>query len=243
MLKKEKMNLNKIRYMLINGKYRRGIRKMILNINDLTYISNDSEIWKGISLDVEQGDCISIIGQSGSGKSTLLKLCADLLPISSGNMYFRGKSYLDYNPIELRKEISYCIQMPQLFGKSVYENLEFPFKVRHEQVDRERIIQLLEAFNLNEHILDNDIHSLSGGEKQRVSIIRNLIYTPDILLLDEATSALDAENTKVIEAYIQALNQSGMTVIWVTHSLSQSEGIFNKRLTLSEGKVECMEVL
>lgn len=215
----------------------------ILSIKDVTYKSKDLEILKGVSFDVDKGDCISIIGQSGSGKSTLLKIFADLLPISSGNVYFNGECYDSYNPIKLRRKISYCVQIPQLFGRNVYENLEFPFKIRKEQVDNEKVIKLLERFNLDESFLDKDINSLSGGEKQRVSIIRNLLYTPDILLLDEATSALDAENAKVVEEYVQELNDLGVTVLWVTHNMAQSEGIFNKRLTLSEGRVECVEVL
>lgn len=215
----------------------------ILSIKDITYTSNDSMILKGISFDVEKGDCISIIGPSGSGKSTLLKLCADLIPLSSGAIYFKEKCYTSYNPIELRRKISYCIQIPQLFGKNVYENLEFPFKIRKENMDHKRVKELLERFNLNESFLQKDIHSLSGGEKQRVAIIRNLLYIPDILLLDEATSALDSKNAKLIEAYIEELNHLGVTVLWITHSMTQSEGIFNKRLTLADGKVVCMEVL
>lgn len=215
----------------------------ILSIKDVFYNMGDLEILKGISFDIEKGDCISIVGQSGSGKSTLLKVCADMIPITSGNIYFNGKCYTSYNPIELRKKISYCLQTPELFGKSVCENLEFPFKIRKEQVNKQRIVKLLERFNIDESFLDKDIISLSGGEKQRISIIRNLLYTPDIILLDEATSALDLENVKIVEEYVQELNDLGVTVLWITHSMEQSEKIFNKRITISEGKIKCMEVL
>jgi putative ABC transport system ATP-binding protein len=130
-----------------------------------------------------------------------------------------------------------------LFGKSVCENLEFPFKIRKEKVNKQRIVKLLERFNIDESFLDKDIISLSGGEKQRISIIRNLLYTPDIILLDEATSSLDLENAKIVEEYVQELNDLGVTVLWITHSMEQSEKIFNKRITISEGKIKCMEVL
>lgn len=215
----------------------------ILSIKDVFYNMGDLEILKGISFDIEKGDCMSIVGQSGSGKSTLLKLCADMIPITSGNIYFNGKCYTRYNPIELRKKISYCLQTPELFGKSVCENLEFPFKIRKEKVNKQRIVKLLERFNIDESFLDKDIISLSGGEKQRISIIRNLLYTPDIILLDEATSSLDLENAKIVEEYVQELNDLGVTVLWITHSMEQSEKIFNKRITISEGKIKCMEVL
>ena len=127
--------------------------------------------------------------------------------------------------------------------KSVCENLEFPFKIRKEKVNKQRIVKLLERFNIDESFLDKDIISLSGGEKQRISIIRNLLYTPDIILLDEATSSLDLENAKIVEEYVQELNDLGVTVLWITHSMEQSEKIFNKRITISEGKIKCMEVL
>ncbi len=215
----------------------------ILNIKNLSYEADNTKILKGITLDIEQGDCISVVGQSGSGKSTLLKLCADLIPASGGEIFYKGKSYGDYNPLELRRKISYCVQLPHLFGEKVFDNLEFPFKIRKELMDKVRVVSLLERFNLDESFLDKSVNSLSGGEKQRVAIIRNFIYEPDIILLDEATAALDKENATVVEEYIKELNQKGVTVLWITHSKEQSEGIFNKRITIDEGKVEGIEVI
>ena len=215
----------------------------ILEIKDLQYKSNNTNILNGINLFVEKGDCISIVGQSGSGKSTLLKMCADLLEISKGDIFYKEINYKEWDPIELRKNISYCIQLPHLFGNTVYENLEFPFKIRKEKFNNTRVKVLLESFNLDESILCKDINSLSGGEKQRISIIRNLVYTPDILLLDEATSALDNDNAKRVEEHIKQLNSRGTTVLWITHSMEQSKGIFNKRIALWEGKVQNMEVI
>lgn len=215
----------------------------ILSIEKITYKSGNLEILKGISAEVDEGDCISIIGQSGSGKSTLLKICADLLPLSSGRLIFEGKDYKTYNPIMLRRQISYCVQVPQLFGKYVYENVEFPFKIRKEDVDSKRISELLENFKLEEDILAKEIHALSGGEKQRIALIRNLLYTPKILLLDEATASLDADNAEIVEAYVKKLNKEGTTVLWVTHNLEQSTSIFNKRMIISDGKIENMEVI
>ncbi|GAA0125816.1 MULTISPECIES: ATP-binding cassette domain-containing protein [Clostridium] len=215
----------------------------ILSVKDVHYKRENTNILNGATFNVDKGDCISIIGPSGSGKSTLLKICADLLPINRGELYFKGENYLNYNPLEIRKQISYCVQLPYLFGTSVYDNLEFPFKVRKEPFDRYRVIELLKKFNLEEEFLQKDIVNLSGGEKQRVSIIRNLIYIPEIVLLDEATSALDKENSKCVENYIKELNIQGLTVLWVTHSLEQSTSIFNKRILVSEGKIDRMEVI
>lgn len=209
----------------------------ILELKKVGYKKEEKAILQDISLQVSPGDCLSIVGASGSGKSTLLKLCSDLISPTSGEIYFKGKPYADYEPIQLRRKISYCLQTPILFGKQVAENLNFPFKIRKEAVDQGRIIQLLERFNLNESFLEKEIQNLSGGEKQRIAIIRHLLYEPEILLLDEATSALDTENAKMVEAYIQELNQKGVTILWVTHQLEQSRRIFNKRIIVGEGNI------
>lgn len=215
----------------------------ILSIKNLTYEADNTQILRGITLDIEKGDCISIVGQSGSGKSTLLKLCSDLIPISSGELYYEGKNYKEYNPLDLRKRISYCVQLPYLFGDKVKENLEFPFKIRRKPMDKARVIELLKRFNLDESYLEKEVKSLSGGEKQRIALIRNLVFDPEIILLDEATAALDKENAKAVEEYVKELNAKGVTVLWITHSLEQSEGIFNKRITLEEGTITGIEVI
>lgn len=215
----------------------------IIEIENISYKADNTEILKDISLEINKGDCISIVGSSGSGKSTLLKLCSDLIPLSDGKLFYNRKNYNDYNPLELRRKISYCVQSACLFGETVYDNLKFPFEIREEVVDKAKLYELLNKFNLDKSFLDKDINSLSGGEKQRIALIRNLVYIPEVLLLDEATSALDMENAKVIESIIKELNNKGVTVIWITHSLEQSENIFNKRITMECGKIIKAEVL
>lgn len=215
----------------------------ILSIKDVYYKVGNTDIINGISIDIEEGDCISLVGQSGSGKSTLLKLIADLIPISEGRIFFKGKDYSSLNPLDLRKKISYCTQNAYLFGENVYENLYFPFKLRNKDMDEKKIIDLLERFSLDRSYLEKSVNSLSGGEKQRVGIIRNLLFTPEIILLDEATSALDKENAYKVEEYIKDVNDRGATVLWITHDLNQSTRIFNKRIVVSEGKVDRIEVI
>lgn len=215
----------------------------ILSLKDVIYKVKDTEIIKGISIDVKRGDCISIVGPSGSGKSTLLKICGDLITSSSGEILFMDKPYSNYKPTDLRKRISYVIQAPELFGERVYNNFELPYKVRKKPVNRKRIFELLEVFNLDQSILEKENCLLSGGEKQRVALIRNLLNIPDVLLLDESTSSLDERNIKSVEAYIKELNYLGVTVLWITHDKNQSSRMFNKRITISEGKIEKMEVL
>ena len=215
----------------------------VLMLKDITYRVKELDVLKNITINIEKGDCISIVGKSGSGKSTLLKILADLVSPSNGEIYFKGRSYSEYTPIELRRKISYCLQIPELFGDAVRENIEFPFRIRKEKVNEELVLELLKSFDLEVDILEKNIHSLSGGEKQRISLIRNLVYIPEVLLLDEATSALDMENTNLIEEYIRKINALGVTVVWVTHNVEQSMGIFNKRITIVDGIIEKSEVI
>ena len=133
--------------------------------------------------------------------------------------------------------------MPILVGDTGLDNLKFPFEIRKEAFDENRVISLLDEFNLSKDYLYKDITNLSGGEKQRISLIRNLIFTPKILLLDEATSALDPKNSELVENIIKNLNLKGVTVLWVTHNIKQSNSIFNKRLTVSFGEIEKEEAL
>lgn len=215
----------------------------IFKLEDVVFKSNNNLILNGINLEVNKGDCISVIGPSGGGKSTLLKVMADLITISEGDIKYKDKHYRDYDPLILRRSISYCIQLPYLFGNTVSDNLSFPFLIRKEKVNEYRIIELLNKFNLSSDYLNKDVKSLSGGEKQRISIIRSLVYTPEVLLLDEATSALDKENAESVEEIIEEINKHGVTVIWITHNIEQSESIFNKRIKIKSGKIESVEVL
>lgn len=215
----------------------------ILKIENLKFKDKERNILNNISLEIKSGECISIVGESGSGKSTLLRILADLISPTSGDIKYKDSSYLLYNPIDLRREISYCTQLPYLFGRTVKENLEFPFKIRSKKVDDKRINELLSVFKLDSNYLYKEINLLSGGEKQRVALIRNLIFTPDVLLLDEATSSLDKPNTIIVEEYIKKLNSLGTTIIWVTHDEAQSTRIFSKKITMEEGKIKKIEVI
>lgn len=171
---------------------------------------------ENISIEVDSGDFISIIGPSGSGKSTFLKLCSDLISPTKGYIKYKDKYFSDYDPIELRKNIAYCFQTPYLFGNTVMDNISFTYSIRDKNVDLDRVNELFYIFNLNEDNLKKDVSNLSGGEKQRIALIRSLLFDPEVLLLDEVTSALDVDNTLIVENVINSLNKKGTTILWVT---------------------------
>lgn len=125
------------------------------------------------------------------------------------------------DPVTYRRSVSYCFQQPSLFGEKVADNLSFPYEIRKQAVDRERILRLLHEVSLEADYLDKDITSLSGGEKQRIALIRNLIFLPKVLLLDEVTTGLDGDNKAIIHQLIERVHQQGVTVIQVTHDQSE----------------------
>lgn len=216
----------------------------LLEFKEVFYEIQSSEIiLKNISLRIESGDYISIIGPSGSGKSTLLKLCSHLISPTRGEIFFKKQNVIHYNPTELRKSIAYCFQTPYLFGDTVMENINFPFSIRNLQFAQERVEELFSLFHMTLDFLNKDVRSLSGGEKQRISLIRNLIFVPEILLLDEITSALDVNNTEIVESVISSLNKEGTTVLWITHNPEQSRKYANKVLTIEAGEIKSLEVI
>jgi putative ABC transport system ATP-binding protein len=215
----------------------------ILEFSNVSFSNEGKSILKNLNIRVESGDYISIVGPSGSGKSTFLKLCNNLISPSEGNILFNNKNVSEYNPIELRKKIAYCFQMPHLFGDTVMDSLSFPFKIRNKKVDMDRIKYLFSLFSMNEEFIDEKVLNLSGGEKQRIALMRTLMFTPEVLLLDEVTSALDSENTLIVENIINKLNNEGSTVLWVTHNEEQSTKYANKLLTLENGEIKSLEVL
>lgn len=214
----------------------------ILELENVYFKGQDKNILSDVNLEIHKGDFVLVVGPSGSGKSTLLKIMSDLISPSSGQIYYKETEYRDINPMDLRGKVTYCFQTAHLFGEKVYDNFEFVYKLHKKEVDLKRIESLLNLFDLSKDYNDKDIINLSGGEKQRIALIRSLLLDPDILLLDEVTSALDKENTKKVEEVISYLNNNGTTIIWITHNPESSKRFANKILKVNEGLVETMEV-
>lgn len=209
----------------------------ILSLKNITYESDDKRILDSANLEVKQNDFITITGPSGSGKTTLLRLCNNLISPSSGEIVFKNKKLEEYTPVELRKQIALCFQMPYLFGDTVYENIMFPFEIRKKDYDEVLVKNIISKVNLNTSILDGNVRNLSGGEKQRLSIARTILFNPEVLLLDEITSALDEENTLAIEKLITELHESGTTVLWITHNKAQNDRVGNRSIVIENGKI------
>ncbi|WP_270312650.1 ABC transporter ATP-binding protein [Ligilactobacillus agilis] len=209
----------------------------ILSLTDISYQVEQRQILNKVNLEVQAGDFLTLTGPSGGGKSTLLKIIASLISPSEGEIIFEGQNQRDYEITTYRQLVSYCFQQPSLFGQTVADNLQFPFVIRNEASSQVQIEQALTKVNLPTSYLNKNITELSGGEKQRVALLRNTMFLPKILLLDEVTVGLDARSIEIVHQFIKQLwQEAGLTIIQITHNqaeLSQAAKI----LWLEEGSL------
>lgn len=209
----------------------------LLQINNLSYQVNQERILDDISLEITQGQHTSISGPSGSGKSTLLKMMALLLEPSSGNILYKGDDIKLLESVEYRKEVSYSYQSPQLFGKTVQDNLAFPAVIRGLEFNIQRATDLLEDLSLDYIPMTKSVNDLSGGEKQRVALIRNLMYPPQILLLDEVSAGLDDNNASHLWQWLlENADKVGVTLVWISHNEKEQQ-LAQQQIYIKQGQI------
>lgn len=209
----------------------------LFSLHDIGVTVDSQVLLADINLTVAPGEFLTISGPSGSGKSTLLRVLATLLTPTSGTITYAGKPQADYDKIVYRREVSYCFQQPSLFGETVADNLRFPFAIRKQEFDQAKAVAALASVDLPEAMLNKPLTSLSGGEKQRVALIRNLLFAPRVLLLDEVTTGLDAATKDIVHRLIAQLNAQQMTIIAVTHDDAEIASA-NRLVQVVAGRLE-----
>ncbi|MDO4910330.1 MAG: methionine ABC transporter ATP-binding protein [Corynebacterium sp.] len=197
----------------------------------------------GVSLSVEPGEVIGIIGYSGAGKSTLVRLINGLDTPTSGSITIDGKEIVGLGEREyrgLRRNIGMIFQQFNLFSsRTAAGNIEYPLKLagvpRAER--KKRVEELLEFVGLSDRG-GNYPEQLSGGQKQRVGIARALATNPSLLLCDEATSALDPDTTQEVLKLLRRVNKElGITIVVITHEMDVVRSIADKVVVMETGKV------
>ncbi|MDR2976639.1 MAG: ATP-binding cassette domain-containing protein [Streptococcaceae bacterium] len=193
----------------------------IFEMRHLTVRDGEKEILHDLSFDLDENvESITITGPSGGGKSTFLKVLSSLQDFASGELLYKGKSLRELDPVQYRREVSYCFQQPVLFGETVRDCLNFPFEIRKLPFDEAKVLERLSEVNLSEDFMTQGISKLSGGEKQRVALVRNILFAPSVLLLDEVTSGLDSENKAIVREFIQ---KQKAVIVEVTHDAAEIE--------------------
>lgn len=200
-------------------------------------------VLKGINMEVEKGEYVSIMGASGSGKSTLLNILGILDTYDDGEYYLNGKLIKNLNETtaaKLRNEmIGFVFQSFNLINfKNAVENVALPLYYKKVPRKKRNIIamELLDRMGLKDwaYHMPNE---MSGGQRQRVAIARAMISNPKIILADEPTGALDSKTTVEVMDVLTDLNKEGITTIIVTHEPSVAEAT-NRIIHLKDGMIE-----
>ena len=240
---------------------------MQIEVNNVTYTYNkkrfdEFEALKGISLKIDKGEFVALVGKTGSGKSTLIQTFNGLILPTSGyvkvddfivtgdkklkrqllkkeskevQILNKKKAYL------LRKKVGMVFQFPeyQLFADTILKDVMFGplnFKVE-ENLAKEKSINALKSVGIDESYFERNPFELSGGEKRRVAIAGILASEPDILILDEPTAGLDPNGKKEIMNLIKHIHQEGKTIILVTHDMDVVMDYVDKIFVLNDGKL------
>lgn len=217
-----------IRIKDINKTYKNGL----VNVNAL----------KNISLNVKDGEFISIMGASGSGKSTLMNILGCLDKPSSGEYYLDNCLVSSQSDIELSKirnsKIGFVFQSFNLLPKlTAKKNVELPMIYAGTQISKisERVVEVLKIVNLEERMTHKP-SEMSGGQKQRVAVARSLVNNPSIILADEPTGNLDSKASEEIMKLFQKLNRHGTTIILVTHE-TEIASYTKRKIVFKDGEI------
>ena len=208
-----------------------------------TFYSRGREVEavRHVSLEVPQGEFVTVVGPSGCGKSTLMNLIVGLIEPTSGTIYYDGRVVNGVN-----REIGYVTQDDNLFPwRTVRRNVEFGMEVRGfpKKERRGTALHLIERVGLG-GFEDHYPHELSGGMRQRVNIIRTLGYNPKVILMDEPFGPLDAQTRLQLQAQLLDLwhEQSHITIIFITHDLVEAIALADRVIVMSKRPGQIKEV-
>lgn len=213
----------------------------ILEIKQLKKSFGNNEVLKDISLSINKGEVISIIGSSGSGKSTFLRSINLLEEPTDGSIIYRGENVLEkgYNLTAYREKLGMVFQSFNLFDNlNVLENaiVAQTTVLKRSRTEAESIAkENLEKVGMGERYWKARPSQLSGGQKQRVAIARALSVNPEAILFDEPTSALDPEMVAEVLETIKDLAKSGLTMIIVTHEMAFARDVSDRVIFMDKG--------
>lgn len=220
-----------------------SVAEPIISLKNISRRFDQTAAVDRLSLNIQAGEILGIIGRSGAGKSTLIRCLNGLEPIDNGQIFFEGHDVSHLTETEwapYRQRIGMIFQHFNLLSsKRVVDNIALPLKLAGvpKNKRRERALELIDLVGLN----GKEQHfpaELSGGQKQRVGIARALAANPKVLLSDEATSALDPETTQSILELLADINKRlNLTVVLITHEMEVVSSIANRVVVLNRGRI------
>ncbi|MFX0055148.1 MAG: ABC transporter ATP-binding protein [Candidatus Hermodarchaeota archaeon] len=211
----------------------------VIAARDLHVYLDETHALKGINLEVQKGEILSIVGPNGAGKTTLLRALGGLITPSSGEVTFHDDTVTDENRESLRQNATVVFQKPVHFGTSVSKNIAYGLRIRgmDETIIAKRVQETLVFVGL-EGFGTRMARSLSGGEQRRVALARALVLDPEILLLDEPTADLDIDSARAVEEVLRKANaERGTTIIISTHNMFQAETLAHRTAIIQDGTI------
>jgi putative ABC transport system ATP-binding protein len=199
---------------------------------------------RDVSIVVNPGDRLALVGTTGAGKTVLLRALALLDPLDSGSIHWQGRAVAGEFVPAYRTQVIYLHQRPSLLDGSIEDNLRFPFTLkahRERHFDRGRIVEQLKDLRRPETFLTKSSRDLSGGEAQLVAILRAIQLDPAILLLDEPTASLDTVTARDVEELVERWFLAGhgrRAVAWVSHDPDQANRVAHRQLHMRAGQLE-----
>ena len=215
----------------------------MIKVNNIHKRFGDLEVLRGVSLEVKEGEIVSIVGASGAGKTTLLQIMGTLLPADSGEVEIAGTKVFNLNEkrtAEFRnRHIGFVFQFHNLLPEfSALENVMMPALIggTSRKEAKQRALELLEAMGLTDRA-EHKPAQLSGGEQQRVAIARALINHPSVLFADEPTGNLDTHNRDEIQQLLFDIRAKfGQTIVMVTHDERLAD-MADRKIVMSDGQI------
>lgn len=208
----------------------------MLKLQNIKKSYDGTTVLDGISLEIPDGEIVSILGPSGCGKTTLLNMILGITEPDSGSIEFNGEDITD-SPME-KRGFNIVFQDYALFPNlNVYQNITYGLKNKPDISSGEEVEELIGLLGLKEH-LPKKIEQLSGGQKQRVALARTLVMKPKILLLDEPLSALDGVIKESIKYKIKTIaKEFHLTTVIVTHDPEEALTLSDRVLIVNEGRI------
>jgi len=212
-----------------------------IQFDHVSYRLNGRTLLRDLTLSVDQGETLVLLGRSGSGKTTTLKLINCLLVPSEGEVRVEGRRTTDWDPIKLRRSIGYVIQDGGLFPHfTVERNIGLVPRIEGWEPSRvqTRVRELLATVGLDKELMSRYPSQLSGGQRQRVGVARALAADPPILILDEAFGALDPITRSEMQKEFRGLQQRlRKTVVFVTHDLREALLMADRIALMEDGRL------
>jgi molybdopterin-binding protein len=211
----------------------------LVELKNLTKSFGNRTVLDDVTLQIEEGEMLALLGPNGSGKTTLLKILAFLEKPTSGEVKFHGEAVTDKNAERMRLQSAMVFQRTMLFSTNVYNNVAFGLKMRKlpKNLIKEEVQKALNLVKL-EGFEKRSAKKLSGGEQQRVALARALVLKTKLLLLDEPTANLDPKNALIVEEVIATVNRElKTTIVMATHNMFQAKTLPQRIALISDGKI------